>query len=72
VHPRPPGGVLYARVVKAAVRTAIARLEHDQSAGIPASGSLTGRAQPARASAASPGRRRDWQPPGQPWHRFDL
>jgi peptidoglycan/LPS O-acetylase OafA/YrhL len=72
VHPRPAGGVLYARVVKAAVRTAIARLERDQSAGAPAGGSLTGRAQPARARAARPGRRRDWQPPGQPWHRFGL
>jgi peptidoglycan/LPS O-acetylase OafA/YrhL len=72
VHPRPQGGVLYARVVKAAVRTAIARLERDQAAGVSASGSLTGRAQPARASAASPWRRPDWQPPGQPWHRFGL
>jgi peptidoglycan/LPS O-acetylase OafA/YrhL len=42
VHPRPPGGTLYARVVSAAVRSAISRLTRQQAAGSPSRGYLVG------------------------------
>jgi peptidoglycan/LPS O-acetylase OafA/YrhL len=81
VHPRPPGGTLYARVVAAAARTAISRLTRQRAAGSQASGSTAGGSKAtgtmaggaaAGIRATGAGRRRDWQPAGQPWHRFGV